>query len=78
MFGTKRDEVTGEWRKVHNEGLNDLYSSPHIIQIIKSKRMRWAGHMARFEQRRGAYRVWVGRSKGKDHLEDLGIDGKII
>jgi hypothetical protein len=63
MFGPKRDEVTGEWRKLHNEELNDLYSSPHIIRIIKPKRMKWVGHVARLGQRRGAYRVWVGRSK---------------
>ena len=47
VFGTKRDEVTGEWRKLHNEELNDLYCSPNIVRVIKSRRMRWAGHVAR-------------------------------
>jgi hypothetical protein len=51
IFGLKRDEVTGEWRKLHNEGLRDLYSSPSIIRIIKSKRMRWVGHLARMWRR---------------------------
>jgi hypothetical protein len=53
MFGPKRDEVTGEWRKLHNEELNDLYSSPNIVRVIKSRRMRWAGHVARMRERRG-------------------------
>jgi hypothetical protein len=78
MFGTKRDEVTGEWRKLHNEELNYLYSSPHIIRIIKSKRMRWAGHVARLNRGEVHTGFGLGRYKRKDHLEDLGIDGKII
>jgi hypothetical protein len=53
MFGTKRDEVTGEWRKIHNEELNDLYCSPNIVRVIKSRRMRWAEHVARLGVRRG-------------------------
>jgi hypothetical protein len=57
MFGPKRDEVTGEWRKLHNEELRDLYSSPSIIKIIKSRRMRWAGHVARMGEKRNAYRL---------------------
>jgi hypothetical protein len=57
IFGPKRDKVTGEWRKLHEE-LNDLYCSPNIVQVIKSKRMRWAGHVARMGERRGVYRVW--------------------
>jgi len=60
IFGPKRDEVTGEWRKLHNEELNDLYSSPNIIQMIKSRRMRWAGHVARMGKGRGLYRFLVG------------------
>jgi hypothetical protein len=56
IFGSKRDEVTGEWRKLHNEELNDLYCSPNIVRAIKSRRMRWAGHVA---ERRGVYRVLV-------------------
>ena len=54
IFGPKRNEVTGEWRKLHNEKLNDLYSSPHILQAIKSRRMRWAGHVVRMGERRAA------------------------
>jgi hypothetical protein len=53
IFGTKRDEVTAEWRKLHNEELNDLYCSPNIIRVFKSRRMRWAGHMARMGDKRG-------------------------
>ena len=52
IFGPKRDKVTGEWRKVHNEEFNDLYSSPNILRVIKSRRMRWAGHVTRMEERR--------------------------
>jgi hypothetical protein len=55
IFGPKRDEVTGEWRRLHNEDLNDLYSSPNIIRVIKSRRMRWAGHIARMGEGRVAY-----------------------
>jgi hypothetical protein len=62
IFGPKRDEVTGEWRKLHNEDLNDLYSSPTILQMIKSRIMRWAGHVARMGERRGVYRVLVRKS----------------
>jgi hypothetical protein len=68
VFGPKRDEVTGEWRKLHNEELNDLYSSPNIIWVIKSRIMRWAGHVACMEERRGAYRVLVGKPEGKGPL----------
>jgi len=69
IFGPKRDEVTGEWRKLHNEELNDLYCSPKFVRVIKSRRMRWAGHVARMGERRGVYRVLVGKSKGKRTLE---------
>ena len=61
IFGPKRDDVTGEWRKLHNEELNDLYSSPNIVRVIKSRRMKWAGHVARMGERRGVYRVLVGK-----------------
>jgi hypothetical protein len=61
IFGTKRDEVTGEWRKLHNEELRDLYSSPSIIRIIKLRRMRWEGHVARMGAKRNAYRLLVGK-----------------
>jgi hypothetical protein len=65
IFGTKRDEVTGEWRKLHNEELLDLHSSPSIIRIIKSRRMRWAGHVARMGEKRNAYRLFVGKRPGR-------------
>ena len=57
IFGPKRDEVTGEWRKLHNEELNYLYPSPNIVRVIKSRRIRWAGHVARMGEERGVYRV---------------------
>ena len=59
IFGPKRDEVTGEWRKLHNDELNDLYSSPNIVRVIKSRRMRWTGHVARMVERKGVYRALV-------------------
>jgi len=62
IFGPKKDEVTGEWKKLHNEELNDLYCSPNIVRVIKSKRMRWAGHVARMGERRGVYRVLMGET----------------
>src|SRR5215470_4129506 len=68
IFGPKRDEVTGEWRRLHNEEFNDLYSSPNIIRVIKSRRMRWAGHVARMGEGRGAYRILVGRPEGRQPL----------
>jgi hypothetical protein len=68
IFGPKKDEVTGEWRKLHNEKLRDLYSSPSIIRIIKSRRMRWAGHVARVGEKRNAYRLLVGNPDGKRPL----------
>ena len=68
IFGTKTDEVTGEWRKLHNEELNDLYSSPNIVRVIKSRRTRWAGHVARMGERRGVYRVLVDKPVGKRSL----------
>jgi hypothetical protein len=68
IFGPKRDEVTGEWRKPHNEELHDLHSSPSIIRIIKSWRMRWAGHVARMEEKSNAYRLLVGKPEEKRPL----------
>jgi hypothetical protein len=68
IFGLKRDEVTGEWRKLHNEELRDLYSLPNIIRIIKSRRMRCAGHVARMGKKRNAYRLLVGKPEGKRPL----------
>ena len=68
IFGPKRDEVTGEWRKLHNEELNDLYSSPNIIRVIKSRIVRWAWHVVCLGEGRGAYRVLVGKPEGKRPL----------
>jgi hypothetical protein len=67
-FGPKRDEVTGEWKKLRNEELNGLYSLPHIVRMIKSRRMRWTGHVARMGEGRGVYRVLVGKPEGKRPL----------
>jgi hypothetical protein len=68
IFGPKRDEVTGEWRRLHNKELYALYFSPNIIWKIKLKRLRWAGHVARMGERRGAYRVLVGKLEGRRPL----------
>jgi hypothetical protein len=68
IFGPKRDGVTGEWRRLHNEELNHLYSSPNIIRVIKSRRMKWAGRVARMGEGRGAYRILVGRPEGRRPL----------
>jgi hypothetical protein len=68
IFGPKRDEITREWKKIHNEDLYDLYSSPTILQLIKSRRMRWAEHAARMGDGRGVYRVLVGKPEGKGQL----------
>jgi hypothetical protein len=68
ILGPKRDEVTGEWRKLHNEELRDLYSSPSIIKIIKSRRMSWAGHVTRMGEKRNTYRFIGGESqRERDH-----------
>jgi hypothetical protein len=82
IFGPKRVEVTGEWRKLHNEKLHNLYSSPNIIRQIKSRRMRWAGHAVRMGEERNVYRVLVGKPEGKRTLgrprrrweDGIGID----
>jgi hypothetical protein len=68
IFGSKRDEVTGAWRKLHNEEIHNLYSSPSIPRMIKSRRMRWTGHVTRMEEKRNAYRILVGMSEGKRPL----------
>jgi len=65
IFGPMRDEVTGEWRKAHNEELNDLFSSPNIVQVVKSRRMRWAVNVACIAESRGVYRFLVGKPEGK-------------
>ena len=70
VFGPKRDEVTGEWRNLHNEELDDPYSSPNIVRVIKSRRMRWAGHVARIGARREACTgFWSGNLRERDHWE---------
>jgi hypothetical protein len=68
MFVPKRHEVAGDWRKLHNEELHNLYSSPNIIRTIKSRRMRWAGHVARMGETRNSYRILVGKPEGKRPL----------
>ena len=77
VFGSKRDEATGEWRKLHNEELNDLYSLPNIIRVIKSRRIRWAGHVAR--RKTEGVHIWFlwGYPRERAHLEDLRLDGRI-
>jgi hypothetical protein len=68
IFGPKRDEATGEWRRLHSEELNDLCSSPTIIRVIKSRRLRWAGHVARTREKGGEYKILVGRPEGRRPL----------
>ena len=68
IYGPKKDEVTGEWRRLHSEEHNDLYASLNIVRVIKSRRMRWAGHMARMVEERGMYRFLVGKPEGKRPL----------
>jgi hypothetical protein len=68
IFGPKRDEVTGEWRKLHNEELCNVYSLPNIVRVVKSRNMRWAGHVARMREGRGVHRVLVGKPEGKGPL----------
>jgi hypothetical protein len=68
IFGPRKDEVTGEWRRLHNEELNDLYSSANIVRVIKSRRMRWAGNVSRMGEERGVYRVLVGKPEGRRPL----------
>ena len=72
IFGPRRDEVTGEWRRLRNEELNDLYSSPNTVRVIKSRRMRWAGHVAPIGEERGVYRVLVGKPEGRMDLQEVG------
>ena len=82
IFGPRRNEVTGEWRRLHNKELNDLYSSPNIVRVIKSRRMGWAGHVARMGEEMGVHRVLRGKPEGKRPLgrprrrrEDLQVVG---
>ena len=78
ILGPKSDEVTGEWRKLHNEELNDLYCSPNIVRVIKARRMRWAGHVTRMGEKRGYIGSWWGNRREGDHWGDPGVDGRII
>jgi len=78
IFVPWRDEVKGEWRRLHKVVLNDFYTSPNIVRVIKSRRMRWAGHVARMIEERVVYRVLVGKLEERDHWGDLGVDGCVI
>jgi hypothetical protein len=78
IFGPKRDELTGGWRKLHNEKLYNLYASQSIIRIIKSRRMRWARHVAQMGNKRNTYRYWWESQKEGGHWEDQDIDGWTI
>ena len=78
IFGPRRDEVTGEWRRLQHEELNDLYCSPNIVRVIKSRRIKWAGHVARMGEERGCKESWWGNRREGDHGGDLGLDGWII
>jgi hypothetical protein len=77
IFGPTRDEVTGEWRKLHNGELHNLYSTLEVIRQMKSRIMRWAGHVARMGEGRNVCRVLVGKPEGKNHLKDQGIDARM-
>jgi hypothetical protein len=77
IFAPKRDEVTGEWRKLHSGELHNLYSSPDIVRQIKSRGMRWAGHVARMGRRETCTGFWRESLKEKDHLKDQDIDGRM-
>jgi hypothetical protein len=78
IFGLKSYEIIGHWRKLHNEELHNLYSPPDIIRMIKSRRMRWAGHVARMREKRNAYRILVESQKDRDHHEYLDVGRRVL
>jgi hypothetical protein len=78
LFGPKRDEVTEEWRKLHNEELHDMYSSPSIVRMIKSRRMSWAGQVVRMGRREACIGFWWGNWRERDQWGEPGVDGRII
>jgi hypothetical protein len=78
VFGAKGEEEAGGWRKLHNEELHNLYASPNVIRVIKSRGMKWAGLVACMREMRNAYKIMVGKVEGRDHSEELGIDRIIL
>jgi hypothetical protein len=78
LFGLKRDEVTGVWRKLHNEELHDVYFLPTIVRVIKSRRMRWAGHVARMGRGEACTEFWWENLRERNHWRDPGVDARII
>jgi hypothetical protein len=78
IFGPKRDEVAAGWRRLQNEELSNLYASQNIITVIKSSKLRWAGHVVYMGQKRNKYKLLVWKSKGKKYSQDLDVDGRII
>jgi len=78
IFGHRKEEVTGEWRRLHNEELNDLYSSPNNVRVITSIRMRWAGHVTHMGEERGCIGSWWGNRRERDHWGDVSLDEWII
>jgi hypothetical protein len=78
IFGLKREEVAGGWKRLHNGELHNSYASPNITRVIKSRRMRWVGHVTCMGEIRNAQKVFTGKLEGRDHTEDIGIDRKLL